>query len=269
MWTRTAHAGASICEELNDLASSFLGCLGEVDLVWDDFWDKLLGKVETVLGQIRDNDGLSTCCCRADELHDTDWASSSDWNQDESENEICQLCDSEKQESRSSAPCKRPLTQDWVSQTNVSSVCSAENDTQRLQESNFRESHCIWDLVEPSCWVHVVSRQSSIHGWDRVEVDDWAQVVLTCSAVGASDFSARNTWLNGDFVTDLDVSDTWTNSDDYTSRLVAQGSLVSDGPWAKTSVLPEMNVTSADTESEKEDKETESIVSGCMASSTQ
>lgn len=64
--------------------------------------------------------------------------------------------------------------------------------------------------------------------------------------------AAWNTGLNGDLVSDFHVLNAWANCDDDTARLVAEGSLVSDGPWSQTSVLPEVNVTSANTASAKE-----------------
>lgn len=205
----------SLGEDLADFGGQFERRLLGVDLVGECTRDDLLCELETVLDDIGDDDGCGTGCRGAEELDDTDGTST---------------CD-----------------EDGGTERDLSLERCLQGDRERLEQSDLLVRHVVRNLVQPSGRMLVVSLQSTILGRDRVEVDRRAKVVLSRSAVIAGSLEARNTRLNGNTVTGSDVVDTLSDSNDDSTGLVTQRTLVLDLPRSKTSVLPEVYVGTADT----------------------
>lgn len=214
-WARATYSSGNLGEELDDLSCRLLRSEGQVDLVRLDLRAELLGKGQTLLLQVSNDNGVGTCGSCAKQLDYTNRASSDD-------------------------ECGR-------SKLDGSTLCSSKTDAQRLQQSDFWVGHAVGDLVEPTSWVHVVSGQRTVHGRHRVEVDGWAKVVVSGSAVVAGHLTAGYSWLDGYLVSDLDVLDTFANSDDDTTTLVTEGGLVCNLPCSQSSVLPEVNIRATHT----------------------
>lgn len=68
-----------------------------------------------------------------------------------------------------------------IAHSHSGAVDSSKSHAQRFQKSAFFECQRVWQLVQPSFWVAMVSSQSAINRRRRVENLFWTPVVLPCS----------------------------------------------------------------------------------------
>lgn len=168
---------------------------------------ELLGKGQTALRNVGDDDGRGTGGGGALEADETDGSGTTD--------------------------------QDGVSQRYIGSVKAGESDAQRLEEGTVLVRH-VANLVAPDSRVVDVSAQHAGDGRGGEELDVVAAIV-SASQAGLAD-TAGDVGLDSDTIANLEVLDGGVNGDNITSRFVAQDVVALDNHGTDTTSVPEVNI---------------------------